>query len=190
MFRTAIKLEFIIFLLITVFCLQSAISLMREEANFNSGGFIFKTGDYTSFLVLAGARGLASDLIWLKIDNLWHHGRWYDILPLLRMIVYLEPDFITAWSLGGWHQAYNLSYYAEGTELEKRYIDAGLGFLKKGLALNRDTYELYFEIGWTYFHRLKDYDNALYYFEEAAKYDHPSYIDRLIIRCQSLKGEK
>ncbi len=117
----------------------------------------------------AGFRGFAADLLWLKSDDYWHHGQWYRLLPVYRLIVTLQPHFLLVWSIGGWHMAYNLSIQESGHAESERWLREGIAFLKEGIAANRDKPDLYFDLGWTYFDRMKNYAAALPYLEHAAR---------------------
>ncbi len=119
--------------------------------------------------LVVGFRGLAADLLWLKSDAYWHHGQWHRLLPVYRLIVTLQPHFLLVWSIGGWHMAYNLSYQARDRAESERWLREGIAFLKEGIAANREKADLYFDLGWTYFDRMKDYAAALPYLEMAAR---------------------
>ncbi len=126
--------------------------------------------------LLAGFRGLAADLLWLKADSYWHHGQWQRMLPLYYLVVALQPRFTTAWSVGGWHMAYNLSEMARRNpeipaEQRKmwadRWLQQGLSFLKTGLRYNQDKPDIYFDLGWTYYDKALNYPVAVRYLKQA-----------------------
>lgn len=145
-------------------------------------------GDMVSSVILGGFRGVAADILWLRTDMYFHQGQWYKVLPLYRTITFLQPHFIQAWSVAGWHLAYNI--YHEAREEDKpKWLEAGLNFLKEGIIYNPDQYELYFETGWTYFHKAQNYDEAIKYFRRAIRFPHPDYIDRMIAHAFLKKGD-
>lgn len=118
----------------------------------------------------------------------FHMGQWYKVLPIYRTITFLQPHFIKAWSVAGWHMAYNI--YHEAREEDKpKWLEAGLDFLKEGIINNPDRYELYFETGWTYFHKAQNHDEAIKYFRRAIRFQHPDYIDRMIAHAFFKKGD-
>jgi tetratricopeptide (TPR) repeat protein len=146
-------------------------------------------GDMVSSVILAGFRGVAADILWLRTDMYFHMGQWYKVLPLYRTITFLQPHFIQAWSVAGWHMAYNIYHEAKSEEEKKDWLEAGLNFLKEGITYNPGRYELYFETGWTYFHKARDYDEAIKYFRRAIRFPHPDYIDRMIAHAFFKKGD-
>lgn len=128
--------------------------------------------------LVSGFRGLAADLLWLKADSYWHHGQWHRLLPLYQLIVTIQPRFTLVWSMGGWHMAYNLSEMArrnpncspaQRIQEARSWMDKGILFLQEGLKYNKDKPDLYFDLGWTYFDKVRDYVTAIPYLEEAAR---------------------
>lgn len=145
-------------------------------------------GDMVSSVILGGFRGIAADILWLRSDMYFHMGQWYKVLPIYRTITYLQPHFIQAWSVAGWHMAYNI-YHEAKDEDKPKWLEAGLSFLKEGITQNPRRYELYFETGWTYFHKAENYDEAIKYFRKSICFEHPDYIDRMIAHAFLKKGD-
>jgi tetratricopeptide (TPR) repeat protein len=141
-----------------------------------------------SSVILGGFRGVAADILWLRTDMYFHMGQWYKVLPLYRTITFLQPHFIQAWSVAGWHMAYNI-YHEARDEDKLKWLEAGLDFLKEGIINNPGRYELYFETGWTYFHKAQNYDEAIKYFRRAIRFPHPDYVDRMIAHAFLKKGD-
>jgi tetratricopeptide (TPR) repeat protein len=147
--------------------------------------------------LLSGFRGLAADLLWLKADGYWHHGQWQRMLPMYHAIVALQPQFTLVWSVGGWHMAYNLSEYArrdssyttvQREEQARRWIDEGILFLQSGLKYNQDKEDLYFDLGWTYFDKVKDYAAAIGYLETAYKKSESMLTGRVLAHAYDKAG--
>jgi tetratricopeptide (TPR) repeat protein len=145
-------------------------------------------GDMVSSVILGGFRGVAADILWLRTDMYFHMGQWYKVLPLYRTITFLQPHFIQAWSVAGWHMAYNI-YHEARDEDKPKWLEAGLDFLKEGIINNPGRYELYFETGWTCFHKARNYDEAIKYFRRAIRFPHPDYVDRMIAHAFLKKGD-
>ena len=176
------------FLFIAIIPLQAAINYSRVTEDLVEQ-LVIMPGEFVTTFVIGGFRGIAADILWVRIDEMWHHGKWFEIIPLLRAITWMQPHFIEAWELGGWHLAYNLYAYAEGMAGREIYIEQGIRFLKEGLAKNRNIYDLWFNLGWVYYHKLKDYDESVKYFRSATRRKHPSYIDRLMAHAYRKKGD-
>ena len=175
-------------LFIAILPLQQAINYSQVTEDL-AEYLVIMPGEFVTNFVIGGFRGIAADILWLNIDELWHNGKWFEIIPLLRAITWMQPHFLEAWELGAWHLAYNLYVYAEGMPDRERYIEEGIRFLKEGLAKNRNVYDLWFNLGWIYYHKLEDYDKGIIYFRGAIRYKHPSYIDRLIAHAYRKKGD-
>jgi tetratricopeptide (TPR) repeat protein len=144
--------------------------------------------------VLAGAmlgsfRGVAANFMWLKMERLWDLGqastlgRTGEAEDVMRTVTLLDPHWLEPWTFAGWHYAYNLSYEAEAARnypQQARFIEAGINYLTEGVSYNPGTYELYFELAWTYFDKLKEYNEAARWARACLEFDHPEYIPRQI----------
>ncbi|MBN1871076.1 MAG: hypothetical protein JW800_00735 [Candidatus Omnitrophica bacterium] len=178
----------VIFVFIAMAPLQQSINYSRVTEDLVEN-IVIMPGEFVTNFVIGGFRGLAADILWLKMDECWHNGKWFELLPILRAVTWMQPHFIEAWEIGGWHLAYNLYAYAANSPDRERYIEDGIRFLKEGLARNRNVYNLWFNLGWIYYHKLADYDEAIRYFRSATRYEHPDYIDRLIAHAYRKKGD-
>ena len=253
--------------------LQVSIDYQREIENLKSP-IVLMPGEKAGSFILSGFKGIAVDILWLEIEKSWHSGQHYKILPSLKAISYLQPNYTTVWEIGAWHMAYNIfAKEAErGRRLERmfermkekmdfkenlgiileiekgikkikekiereglperenceiirklkvyksiienlkkdtknysflRIIDgivesmlaqifwykSGIDFLKKGIVYNPDKYNLYFELGWLYFDKGKDYKNAVKYLEKAIKFPHPEYVDDVLAHVYEKNGQ-
>ncbi|MCX7917253.1 MAG: hypothetical protein N2589_03910 [bacterium] len=272
--RNWIKIFIAILLFIPIGFLQVSIDYTRKVEDLESD-ILLMPGQIAGSLILSGFKGLAADLLWLNIENYWHTGQHYKMLPLLEIIAYLQPTYIVVWAVGGWHMAYNIyaNVRSRGNslieEIEKRlpkiedktkielldkvkndiknlieglmrdyvktedkiaeYINIanknyqkieifkdkkeykeiydlfynlinvpvemlywytnGVSFLKKGITYNKDRYDLYFELGWTYYHKGMDYPNAVKYLEKAVKFPHPEYVDDVLAHAYEKNGQ-
>jgi hypothetical protein len=141
-------------------------------------------------ILFGGLRGMIVDLVWIYMDDLWHHGRFYKLPELYEFITTVQPEYIEGWIMGGWHMAYNMSLDVAhipdiSPQLEKKvelqWVYRGIAFLKSGALLNPDNPKLYFEIGWTYYHRLKDYRASIPWFEQSEKQPDANYVTSRLI---------
>ena len=130
-----------------------------------------------SGILFGGFRGMIAGITWMYIDSLWHQARFYKLPPLYEFMTTLQPDFIDGWIMGGWHMAYNMSLElpkvknlspALRQKLELQWVYKGIQFLKSGAAMNPKNASLPFEIGWTYYHRLNNYKDAVPWFDNSA----------------------
>ncbi|HOK57090.1 MAG TPA: hypothetical protein PKV21_07265 [bacterium] len=269
-----IRIFIAILLLIPIGFLQVSIDYSKQVENLESN-ILLMPGQMAGSLILSGFRGLAADLLWLNIENYWHSGQHYKMLPLLDAIAWLQPTYIVVWAVGGWHMTYNIfanvrsrantldeelgkilskledksiketitqirkdikdlveglaREYPKTEEKIKEYFDItnncykkidalkekkeykelyeivsglinvpvemlfwytnGISFLKKGITYNKDRYDLYFELGWTYYHKGMDYPNAVRYLEKAVKFPHPEFVDDVLAHAYEKNGQ-
>ncbi|NLN75169.1 MAG: hypothetical protein GX139_02510 [Armatimonadetes bacterium] len=144
----------------------------------------FIVASFTGFKqVVAGA-------LWIRADEFFHRGQYHAIVPLVRMVTWLDPHNIDVYTTGAWHLDYNFVDVANSLS-DKRYIPASIAFMKEGIRNNPNIWDLYFELGWTHYHKkLWDNEMAAYYISEACKYDsvdpnsgtkqrRPDFVDRM-----------
>jgi len=132
--------------------------------------------------ILGGFREVAASMLWLKLDTMWHKGEahWFEGLHVMRTVTLLDPHWLQPWWVTGWHLAYNLYVETDDPQRRAMFLDKGISALKEGISWNSDRYELYFELGWTYFDKLDDYEEATKWFRACLQFKHPEYIERLI----------
>jgi tetratricopeptide (TPR) repeat protein len=151
-------------------------------------------------ILAPSVRQIMADMLMIKTHDAWHEGLWYRIPEYLDMGTTLQPDWVDGWSMGAWHMAYNVTYEvlqsaflspAAKKEEYSWWIERATLFLKRGISFNYDRYDLYFELGWTYYHKIKNYDMAIRYYQQADKFPyHPEYIERLIAYSYEKKGDR
>jgi len=116
--------------------------------------------------VLGGFREITAGILWVKADTFFDQGNYDAILPLIRLVTLLDPNEIDVYATGMWHIGYNFT--DEEQRSDRRYIPSALALGKEGTRQNPDTYELFFEEGWLWYHKIDDdYDNAVKWFKEA-----------------------
>ncbi|MGD9497815.1 MAG: tetratricopeptide repeat protein [Armatimonadota bacterium] len=132
--------------------------------------------------MLGGFREVAAAMLWLKTQTMWHSGSGteWDALYLMRMTTLLDPHWLEPWRITAWHMAYNLYVETDDAEVQAMLLDKAVDVLKEGISWNPDRYDLYFELGWTYFDKIRDYEQAARWLGAAIRFEHPEYIERLI----------
>ncbi len=105
------------------------------------------------------------------------------MLPILEGVTQLDPKFMMAWKVYGWHAAYNLHAESE-TYIDRNYwLKEGVRILERAVQANPDTWEMYFELGWTLYDRAHQKQRAAEYFRKADEFpDAPHYVTRLIYK--------
>jgi hypothetical protein len=118
---------------------------------------------------LGGFRTVAADLCWLKVDQLWDGGSWYLLPSVMESAVQLDPHFVLAWQVYGWHLAYNLNAESVSAMDKKYWLEEGVKVLQRGVDANSDVSEMTHELAWTYLDRVHNLPLAAEYFYRAAK---------------------
>ncbi len=130
--------------------------------------------------LLGGFRKSAANVLWLQSDANWFEGRYYRTVPLGRLVTTLDPQFVEAWTTTCWHLAYNMSVEEKTPDGAAERIREGLQFAEQGLPWNSTRYDIYQEIGWTYYDKLQNYAMAAEYLKKAIEHPHPTFLERAI----------
>jgi hypothetical protein len=115
---------------------------------------------------LTGFREMVAGILWVRADSFFDSGNYDAILPIIRLVTILDPRQIDVYATGMWHIGYNFT--DEEQRSDRRYIPSALALGKEGCRTNPETYEMFFETGWMWYHKIDDdYENAVKWFEEA-----------------------
>lgn len=114
-----------------------------------------------------GFRQVVAGLLWVRADSFFHQGNYDAILPLIRMITWLDPNWLDVYATGGWHLMYNFTDTDQRSD--RRYLVPGLALLNEGIANNPDVYDIYKEKGWNNFDKVKDFAEAAAAYRAALK---------------------
>lgn len=119
-------------------------------------------------IALAGFREMVAGILWVRADTFFDEGNYDAILPIIRVVTMLDPKQIDVYATGMWHIAYNFT--DEQNRSDRRYIPSALALGSEGARNNDYTYELFFETGWLWYHKIDDdYDNAVDWWEQATE---------------------
>ncbi len=117
---------------------------------------------------LAGFRELIAGILWVRADSFFESGNYDAILPIIRLVTFLDPHQIDVYATGMWHIGYNFT--DEEQRSDRRYLPSALALGKEGATQNPTTYELYFETAWLWYHKIDDnYEKAVEWMEKADK---------------------
>jgi len=139
---------------------------------------------------MTGFKEVVAGTLWVRADTFFHKGQYHAIVPIVRLVTWLDPHNIDVFTTGAWHLDYN---FVDDLQMsDKRYIPASIALLKEGIKHNPNIWDLYFELAWTHYNKkLEDHKAALEYFQEACKRDgvdpntgrkteRPEYVDRML----------
>jgi len=94
---------------------------------------------------VSGFRQIIAGLLWVRSDSLFHSGNYDGILPLIRLITWLDPNWLDPYATGAWHLTYNFTDTDQRSD--RRYLPAGVALLNEGIANNPELYDMYKEKG-------------------------------------------
>jgi hypothetical protein len=115
---------------------------------------------------LAGFREMIAGILWVRADSFFDSGNYDAILPIIRLVTILDPHQIDVFATGMWHIGYNFT--DEEQRSDRRYLPSALALGAEGAAQNPTTYEMFFETGWMWYHKIDDdYGKAVKWFTEA-----------------------
>lgn len=117
---------------------------------------------------MVGFREMLAGILWVRADTYFEQGNYDAILPIIRLVTMLDPQQIDVYATGMWHIGYNFT--DEESRSDRRYLSTALALGREGAENNPNTYELFFETGWIWYHKVDDnYENAVFWWEEAHK---------------------
>ena len=114
-------------------------------------------------------RALAIDWAAIRGEKLKEDGKFYEAYELYRTVCRLQPRFPTAWSNASWNMAYNISVTQYTPEARWRWVNDGIKILRdEGIQWNPRSVYLYWQLAWTYWHKIADYlDDEHYNYKRA-----------------------
>ncbi len=113
----------------------------------------FALGAFTGF------REAVAGMLWVRTDEFFHNGDYAAIMPLIRVITWLDPHQIDVYETGAWHMDYNFTDSQERSD--RRYIPMSLALIKEGIVNNSDEPDLYSDEAFVhYFRKIADYPKS------------------------------
>ena len=115
---------------------------------------------------LAGFREMIAGILWVRADSFFDTGNYDAILPIIRLVTWLDPKQLDVYATGMWHIGYNFTDQEQRSD--RRYLPSALALGMEGAKNNSNTYEMFFETGWMWYHKIDDnYDKSVRWFSEA-----------------------
>ncbi len=122
----------------------------------------FALGAFTGF------REAIAGMLWVRTDEFFHNGDYAAIMPLIRVITWLDPHQIDVYETGAWHMDYNFTDSQERSD--RRYIPLSLALISEGISNNPDEPDLYSDKGFVhYFRKIGDYPQSADTFRDGWK---------------------
>ena len=119
--------------------------------------------------VLGGFRGLISNFLWMRANDLQMNDQYFEAAQLANWITDLEPHFAQVWVYEGWNMAYNISVKFKDFPDRWRWVRNGIELLRdRGLQYNPDNTLIYQNLAWFYQHKMgANLDDANNYYKTA-----------------------
>ena len=115
-----------------------------------------------------GFREAIAGLLWVRTDEFFHSGNYDAIVPMVRIITWLDPHNIDVYETGAWHMDYNFTDADQRSD--RRYIPLSLSLLKEGIANNPTDSSLFADLAFThYMRKVEDYPLAVYWYAQGEK---------------------
>lgn len=160
-----------------VVCLACAGGIQRAFLFDNwSKNFAPKTGSGVApgldpnqlLAAMAGFRELVAGILWVRADSFFDSGNYDAVLPIIRLVTWLDPNQLDVFATGMWHIGYNFT--DEESRSDRRYLPTALALGAEGARQNPETYELFFETGWMWYHKIDDVpEKAVDWFRQAGE---------------------
>jgi tetratricopeptide (TPR) repeat protein len=156
---------------VLVACLVSSVLLLRRIDQARSGSTLEEVLYISSPKMLKrmslGYDGLLADIYWTRAVQYFgdkHHAGAQDyrlLAPLLDITTTLDPKLIVAYQYGG-------NFLAPKPPNGAGMPQATIELIEKGIRSNPDNWNLYYQLGFTYYMELSDYEHAAEAFSRGA----------------------
>jgi hypothetical protein len=118
-------------------------------------------------VALGGFRGLISNLLWTRANQLQEDDKFFEMAQLSDWITKLEPHFSQVWVHEAWNMAYNISVKFKDYPDRWRWVQNGIELLRdQGLRYNPDDVLIHRELAWFFQHKIgANLDDASMYYK-------------------------
>ena len=118
-------------------------------------------------VALGGFRGLISNFLWIRANNLQQEDKFFEMVQLSDWITALEPHFAQVWVYEAWNMAWNISVKFKDFADRWRWVQRGMELLRDdGLRYNPDNTLLYQQLSWIFQSKMgQNLDDANRYYK-------------------------
>ena len=117
----------------------------------------------TMKLATLGMKGIAANLLWERANRYKRDHDWDSLSATLNQITKLQPNFISVWQFQGWNLSYNVSVEFDDYRSRYHWVTRGIDFLREGTRYNPEEPVLFWELGWTFGHKVGKADEYVQY---------------------------
>ena len=169
------SLKKILLLVLALACLvgsgvtQHALNADRTKLGLTRGEVLESAPPVLAFttVALGGFRGLISNALWIRMNNLQDQDKFFEMVQLGDWITKLQPTFVQVWTVQAWNMAYNISVKFQDAADRWRWVRAGIELLRdNGLRYHPNEMLLYRELAWFFQHKMgQNLDDANVYYK-------------------------
>jgi hypothetical protein len=119
-------------------------------------------------VALGGFRGLISNILWIRANDLQQAGKYFEMVQLASWITDLEPHFPQVWAFQAWNMAWNISVNFKDFTDRWHWVERGMELLRDdGLRYNPYEPLLYQQLSWIFQSKMgQNMDDANLYYKE------------------------
>jgi len=186
--------------------LQFSINDLRKDIVPTRNVYLAVTpGEFAGTLLLGGFRGIAVDVLWIRVDKLQREEKFFEIVALSDLISRLQPQDRMVWEFIAWNRAYNISVkFLNSREDRWKWVKSGLEKNIEGIRRMPGSWKLYKNLAFMFSHKCADYEEetlrdfgmdndtlARRYYKIVLRMnpDAPLYIRRSIIHSHEKQGD-
>ena len=148
---------------------QKSMNVDRDRLGLNHVAALESAPPMLAFttVALGGFRGLISNLLWIRANDLQQDDKFFEAMQLADWITELEPHFDQVWVFQGWNMAYNISVKFKDFPDRWRWVSRAITLLRdQGLRYNPNDVLIYRELSWFFQHKMgANLDDANMYYK-------------------------
>ncbi len=141
---------------------QKSLNVDRDRLGLTHAAVLENAPPMLAFttVALGGFRGLISNLLWSRANDLQQDDKFFEAAQLASWITQLEPHFSQVWVFQGWNMAYNISVKFKengpGDYTDRwRWVQRGIELMRdEGLKYNPNDVLIFRELAWQYQHKI------------------------------------
>jgi hypothetical protein len=150
--------------------MQKALNRDRQELDLTRTTPLKSAPPLLAFttVALGGFRGLISNFLWIRANDLQQAGKYFEMVQLASWITDLEPHFDQVWAFQAWNMAWNISVNFKDFSDRWHWVERGMELLRDdGLRYNPDNTLIYFSLSWIFQSKMgQNMDDANLYYKE------------------------
>jgi hypothetical protein len=119
-------------------------------------------------VALGGFRGLISNFLWIRANDLQQEGKYFEMVQLADWITDLEPHYPQVWIFQAWNMSWNISVKFTDFSDRWRWVQRGMELLRDdGLRYNPNDPLLYQWLSWIFQSKMgQNLDDANLYYKQ------------------------